>query len=513
MFIMKNKKVPVRNMLLAICTALAIWMVGALLIHQQTLSTYQAEDEISMANAISRIDMIFDTVSQSLGKASDLYSNHCAEMAHSLRQLTALSPYSRSFSMAKQGTIYCSSLAGEVAIPVSDYFKNDRKLSFSYGPVPAQKTQVINLKRQFRNVEIIASIPGFYFYNDLAGQNDKEQHYLSIDGHYLDSSGQLRTAPLTRDNTRTRVQASTNYNYSLVYVLPDSYTWRQYYHASAALFFVLLAIGPLAGVWVYSTLIKPKSLRKKLEVAIDRGEIQPWFQPQVDTLTGELIGCEVLARWISTGDGIIPPNQFIPLAEESGLVIPMTRHLMRQVRSWLLAERHHITPGFHVSINFSSRHILSGQIIEDCRHFLNGLPDGLIHLVVEITESEILNDNRQINDVLTQLHQLGVIIAIDDFGTGYSNLSYLQDYPLDILKVDRKFMTHLEPEFAHRHLIAGIIDISKKLDLRTVVEGVETEKHVESLKQLGATWLQGFYYGKPVSAGEFSRTWLRNTSA
>jgi hypothetical protein len=96
--------------------------------------------------------ILFDTVSQSLGKASDLYSDRCYEMAHSLRQLTALSSDSRSFSMAKQGTIYCSSLAGGVAIPVSDYFKNDRKLSFSYGPVPAQKTQVINLKRQFRKV-------------------------------------------------------------------------------------------------------------------------------------------------------------------------------------------------------------------------------------------------------------------------------------------------------------------------------------------------------------------------
>lgn len=506
---MKNKKVPVRNMLLAVCTTLVIWLTGALLIHQQTLRTYHAEDEISITNAINRIDMIFDTVSQSLAKASWLYGDHCLNMANSLRQLTTLSPYSRSFSIVKQETIYCSSLSGEVAIPVSDYFQNSKKLSFSYGPIPTRKTLVINLKRPFQNMEIIASIPGFYFYNDLTEQSDKEQHYLSINGHYLDRTGQLRTQPPTRANARTLVKASTHYDYSLVYVLPDSYTWQQYYQASAALFFVLLTIGPLAGMWLYSALNKPKSLRKKLEIAIDRGEIQPWFQPQVDTLSGELIGCEVLARWISAGDGIIPPNQFIPLAEESGLVIPMTRELMQQVKTWLLAERHHIPPGFHISVNFSSRHILSGQIIKDCRDFLTGIPDGLIRLVVEITESEILNDNRQINDVLTQLHQLGVIIAIDDFGTGYSNLSYLQDYPLDILKVDRKFITHLEPEVAQRHLIAGIIDLSKKLELRTVVEGVETEKHVESLKQLGATWLQGFYYGKPVSASEFSRNWLR----
>lgn len=507
---MKTKKNTLWNLLIAICSVLALWTVGAVLIHFQTDSTNKTEDDINLTSAVNRIDMIFDTVTASLGKASHFYNGHCDDMVTSLRQLASLSPYSRSFSIVENNVIRCSSLEGSVSIAVSEYFKDTQKLSLSYGPIPTNNTLVINLRRPFQQMDIIASIPGFYFYNDIAGRNEREQLYLNINGFYLNRHGQL-SAQLHEPpgvRTRTLTQSSSRYDYKLAYVLPDTYSLAQYYHSAATLFYVFLAIGPLAGVWLYNFLNRPKSLRKKLEMAIDNTEIQPWFQPQVDTKTGKLIGCEVLARWISPNDGIIPPNQFIPLAEESGLVVPMTRSLMYQVKTWLLAEQRKIPAGFHVSINFSSSHILSNEIVEDCRAFLTGIPGGLIRLVVEITESEVLNDHQQINGILTQLHDLGIIIAIDDFGTGYSNLSYLQDYPLDILKVDRKFIAQLEPDIAQRHLIAGIIDISKKLELQTVVEGVETEKHVESLKMLGATWLQGFYYGKPVSASEFTRTWL-----
>ncbi|NDJ55742.1 cyclic diguanylate phosphodiesterase [Enterobacteriaceae bacterium 4M9] len=509
---MKNKKNIFWNLLIASCSVLALWAMGAVLIHFQTVSTNKTEDEINLAGTLNRIDMIFDTVTNSLDKASHFYNGHCDEMVTSLRQLASLSPYSRSFSIVENNVIRCSSLEGDISVAVSEYFKEKQKLSLSYGPIPTNNTLVINLKRAFQQMEIIASIPGFYFYNDITGRSSSEHLYLNINGFYLNNQGQLRAQLPVQPGTRTLVQASSRYDYKLTYVLPDSYTLKQYYQSAATLFYVFIAFGPLAGIWLYNFLNRPKSLRRKLEMAIYNGEIQPWFQPQVDTSTGELIGCEVLARWISPNDGIIPPNQFIPLAEESGLVVPMTRDLMQQVKTWLLAEQHKILPNFHVSVNFSSSHILSNEIVEDCRTFLTGIPAGLIRLVVEITESEVLNDHKQINDILTQLHDLGAIIAIDDFGTGYSNLSYLQDYPLDILKVDRKFIAQLEPEIAQRHLIAGIIDISKKLELRTVVEGVETEKHVESLKMLGATWLQGFYYGKPVSASEFTRTWLNKTS-
>lgn len=509
---MKNKQNSLWNLFIAVCAALALWAVGAALIHFQTDSTHKTEDEINLASAVKRIDMIFGTVTDSLDKASHFYNGHCGDMVTSLRQLASLSPYSRSFSIVENNIIRCSSLEGPVSIAIDEYFQDKQMLSLSYGPIPGSKTLVINLRRHFEQMDIIASIPGFYFYNDIAGRNDHEQLYLNINGFYLNRQGQLRAQLPEQPGTRTLIQASSRYDYKLAYVLPDAYSLAQYYHAAATLFYVFAAIGPLAGVWLYNFLNRPKSLRKKLELAIDNTEIQPWFQPQVDTETSALIGCEVLARWISPNDGIIPPNQFIPLAEESGLVVSMTRSLLYQVKTWLLAEQHKIPPGFHVSVNFSSSHILSNEIVEDCRAFLTGIPTGLIRLVVEITESEVLNDHRQINDILTKLHDLGIIIAIDDFGTGYSNLSYLQDYPLDILKVDRKFIAQLEPSIAQRHLIAGIIDISKKLELQTVVEGVETEKHVESLKMLGATWLQGFYYGKPVSASEFTRVWLNKST-
>lgn len=508
---MKKNSQLVKKALVATLCGLSMWLIGAFIIVTEVESKNNIDDGLALDSAVLRIDQMLDTVISSMTKAAELFNGVCNVTGPALSQLATLTPYSRSFSVVDNQTIVCTSASGNTDLPVENYFQKGKSLSLSYGPIPLKVTMTVNLKRAYGQYELIASIPTFYFNNDLAGRSQAEKFYIKIGSEYLDSQGKV-SARLPQQNaadSREKTAQSTRYDYSVIYHILDQRSFLQQLLSEMTLFLLFLCAGPAISFGIWRVIGKPKSLRTKFEMAIEKGEIQPYFQPQMSTQTGELVGCEVLARWISPDDGIIPPNQFIPLSEESGLIVPMTRQLMAQVKRWLLPLQSSLPDGFHVSINFSSQHILSGEIIDDCRQFLKDFKANKVRLVVEITESELLNDNTQINETFTQLQELGILIAIDDFGTGYSNLSYLEDYTLDILKIDRKFINRITPENAHVHLIASIIDISNKMAMKTVVEGVETEMQIEIMKTLNPSWLQGFYYGKPVTGKEFYSRWLK----
>ncbi|POT54734.1 hypothetical protein C3432_25955 [Citrobacter amalonaticus] len=498
-----------KNVIMTLVCGLSVWAFGLFIITAEVESKNNANDELVLNGTLQRIDQLLDVVSGSMDKAALLYNGVCGETGDLLTQLATFTPYSRSFSIADDKNIVCTSTSGEVSIPVGEYFQDGKVLSLSYGPIPQKVTMTVNLKRLFGQHYLIASIPTFYFDNDIVGRTDAEKLYIKIDSGYLSSSGKVSAQRPVREKERITSVQSEEYKYELFYSVVDERSCFKQLLSETTLFLMFMCAGPIVSFWVWRIVGKPQSLRTKFEVAIEKGEVRPYFQPQMSAMDEKIIGCEVLARWISHEDGIIPPNQFIPLAEESGLVVPMTRQLMAQVKTWLLPIQPSLPDGFHVSINFSSQHMMSDDIVDDCCNFLRGFKPNKIQLVVEITESELLNDNKRIKEVLGKLQSLGVLVAIDDFGTGYSNLSYLHDYKLDILKVDRKFISHLTPENAKDHLIASIIDISHKVDMKTVIEGVETEDQVASMKILNPTWLQGFYYGKPVPGNEFYDTWLR----
>ncbi|MFZ2854415.1 MAG: EAL domain-containing protein [Rhodocyclaceae bacterium] len=252
------------------------------------------------------------------------------------------------------------------------------------------------------------------------------------------------------------------------------------------------------------------AIEHRLRHAIEKGELELYYQPQIEISSGRLVGAEALLRW-HVDDGFIAPEQFIPIAEETGLIIPIGEWVidsaMAQVANW----RRQFGKAPRLAINLSPRQFV-GRQLASC--ILDGmtrwqLPTEAIEL--EITESILLNPDGESIGELRDLHGKGLRLSLDDFGTGYSSLSYLQRLPIDILKIDRSFITPLGSDQANA-IVRAIIAMAHSLDLRVIAEGVETERQLSILRMLGCDIAQGYLYSQPLPAEAFVERMLRESA-
>ncbi|UYG03211.1 EAL domain-containing protein [Halomonas sp. LR3S48] len=257
----------------------------------------------------------------------------------------------------------------------------------------------------------------------------------------------------------------------------------------------------------YSEQLKTDSLERlalesSLRKALERQEFLLYYQSKLDMATGRVIGMEALLRWQHPELGLVLPKQFIPLAEENGLIVPIGRWVIytacRQNVAWQKAG----FPALSMAVNLSARQFLDDGLLRDIKGALQATGMAPELLEVEITESMMMQDMPKAVRVLQELRGIGVRIAIDDFGTGYSSLSKLQAFPLDTIKIDGSFIHDLLDNAGDRSLTEAIIDLGKNLGLTVVAEGVESAAHVEYLRRHACDQIQGFYMHEPQPADE-----------
>ncbi|MBP7376169.1 MAG: EAL domain-containing protein [Pyrinomonadaceae bacterium] len=253
-----------------------------------------------------------------------------------------------------------------------------------------------------------------------------------------------------------------------------------------------------------------------LRHAIDRGELSMNYQPLVDLQDGHLLGFEALLRWNHSELGNVPPNKFIPIAEDSGLIIPITIWILKETCT-RLARWQKIGPAYKdmiVSVNISGKHLMHGDLIADVEHALEMSKLSPSSLKLEITESVAMENADHTINVLNRLKQLGVKLSIDDFGTGYSSLSILHRLPFDSLKIDRSFVYSVGENGENSEILQTIISLAKNLKMRVIAEGIETETQLNLLQNLGCDYGQGYLLARPQNADAAekllyeSKTWL-----
>jgi len=256
---------------------------------------------------------------------------------------------------------------------------------------------------------------------------------------------------------------------------------------------------------LYEATVARMESKADLQGALERGELRVAYQPIVDMETGEVSGAEALMRWAHPTRGPIPPSDFIPLAEESGLIVELGRWILetacRQARDWQIQSgRADLT----ISVNLSGRQIADADLVGDVARILatTGLHPAC--LTLEITETTLVRDVETTIAVFRALKALGVRLAIDDFGTGYSSLSYLRQFPIDILKIDRSFVASLDEGTESSALVRSILNLSATLRLDTVAEGIETLEQRRALESLGATRGQGYLFARPMEPGDMA---------
>lgn len=253
-------------------------------------------------------------------------------------------------------------------------------------------------------------------------------------------------------------------------------------------------------------------LESDLRKALDREEFLLHYQPQVDMQSGKIVGSEALIRWINPERGLVSPAEFIPLAEELGIIIPLTEWVIKEAceqnKAWQLAG----LPPLPVSVNISGQQFSQLKVAETAQRCLEACGLDPEYLEIELTESALMENKDIANKILEQLRVLSVTIAIDDFGTGYSSLAYLKTFPINTLKIDRSFVNDITTDPNDAAIVKAIIAMAHSLELKVIAEGVETEAQLAFLQNLGCNEYQGFLFSRPLPAQEFATLLLANKS-
>ena len=376
-------------------------------------------------------------------------------------------------------------------------------------PVGDKVLQMVahRLRRILREEDTIARLGGDEFaiiLNDLADPEDAEKFArrihkklaqpYSIEGHKVFTDLHIGISPLDREHLKPEDvlrDADIAMHYAKEQKMPIAFFTKE----------------------LRERFLETVKLETELRFALKRNEFQLHYQPVVLINKGTLVGFESLLRWQHPKYGFISPGQFIPIAEESGLIIPMTDWILRK-SCQQLAEWQKISPEcrhLRVSVNISGKHLGVEDLPDTVQAALNEAQIHPSSLILEITESSAMKDVERTIKILEKLRKIGVSVSIDDFGTGYSSLSYLHRLPFDSLKIDRSFVINLEAHRENYEILQTIVLLAKNLKLRTVAEGIETEKQLYMMQDLGCDLGQGFLFSKPLPKEEIENMLRQQT--
>ncbi|MBE5940351.1 MAG: EAL domain-containing protein [Lachnospiraceae bacterium] len=255
--------------------------------------------------------------------------------------------------------------------------------------------------------------------------------------------------------------------------------------------------------------VKRLDIEKNMRSAISVGcnEFEVYVQPIVDAATAKCVGGEALIRWNSGNLGFLGPTEFIPLAEHLGLITPIGSYFLKKACE---ANKRWSDMGIdvHLHVNLSVVQLMKNSIVEDVRDIIEETGVKPENMVLEITENLAINDMTRVRNIIRQLKEIGVSIALDDFGTGYSSLNYIKQLDLDIIKVDRTFITDIVSDDYAKVFVKLITELSEKLNVAVCIEGVEDKVQYKILKKMGVKTIQGFYFGKPMPIYKFEEEFL-----
>ncbi len=245
-------------------------------------------------------------------------------------------------------------------------------------------------------------------------------------------------------------------------------------------------------------------IESDLRKAVVRSELELFYQPKVDLVTGEMVGAEALMRWRHPTRGLVPPDQFISIAEDTGLILGMGEWALHTAFAATQKWNEHAAKPLKIAVNLSPKQFYNNDLVATVYAAMEATGCKPEWIELEITESLLLNDPTDIRATLQRLHHMGISIAIDDFGTGYSSLSYLARFPVNVLKIDRSFIRELTTNSDSAALVQAIISLARGLRMTLVAEGVETGAQRDVLKGLGCELAQGYLYSKPVPVDDFT---------
>ncbi|AHY07849.1 EAL domain-containing protein [Serratia plymuthica] len=497
--------------LLAGAVGLAILLLSLYTRYYQELGTIEQSQRVLATRTVAKINNLLAPAEQQAKRSMPLLEQSCESVLPTLRFRAAQNQALRAVLLVNDGVIYCSSLFG-----ARNYVFN------AILPTLASGSTKLTLRP---SLAVAKGVPTLIMWTQQTADNNRNGvlHVFNIEllANFLlepqepyaqrvvlnvgDNSLEYGRREILRSDSLTTgllyTAKSTQYPFSISLFGPQASLL-----ALAALprhIPLALLISLLAAYVVYLLTANRMSLSYHIGHAITHREFRVYCQPIINAETGRCIGVETLLRWKNKRQGWISPDVFIPLAEQHGLIIALTRYLMGTVveNLQLFPPR----PSFYISINVAAEHFNAVTLIDDIRRiWLPAQP--MPSLMLELTERTALSEIQY--EQIKTLKEMGIMLAIDDFGTGHSSLSYLKKLSPDVLKIDRGFTAAIGTDAINATVTDTIITLAHKLKLKLVAEGVETEEQADYLRSHDVNALQGFYFAKPMPINVFP-LWLQ----
>ena len=447
------------------------------------------DSQIRVNFALGYIENILNQNNSISQEAEHLLLNNCnADTQHELSNLLLKRPQLRALSLARQEAVFCSTHPGLPVGPVAEkeQWRHDMLIRF---PEDTGTLPWILLRTPYKNGTVITATDYYFIQDIISVVHAVPAIRFRLGNTVLSASGKNVTL-LPDDSGIQKESHSKKYPFSLIYIIPVkmqlTYAWKQaWYMIPVAIF------GGILTAFLLSRR-RPSSPLDMLKNALAHGEFRPYFQPIISPKNQ-------------------PPDQFIPLAESTGLIAPITQQLMSQVEHSLNSVAHFLPNQFHIGINISPAHFLSPGLEDSCMKFLSTFPKGKVKLVLELTERNQLSVTAESKALFAKLHQQGVLFALDDFGTGYATHSYLQSFPVDYMFVDKGFVQMVGVDEISGHIVENVIELARRLGIDIIAEVIETESQELFMTEKGSCYLQGYRYAPPLPAEQFIAEWVYNS--
>lgn len=481
----------------------------------QRIEQRQLENTADMV--LNHAENISDHAWDMIGQLEQYDPRACGTIGKDIQRIGSITAYFRAVGLIHNNQVLCSSAYGQY--PGTLQGMTHRSLSSPHpdtwvqslaGTAGApQRPAVLFLRQQPSGYGAYALIDGQYLLDFMHALSLSRSYQITMQFNhgYRIESGHIDTdSNLFFNSNKYRVN-SDRYPITISVTSPPSEAikaWRQVFLT----FLPMAAILSLLFVALASNWLKRRlSYRDEIRRGIANEEFTVNYQPVYNTTTASYAGAEALMRWQWPDGEWVRPDVFIAAAEAEGMIIPLTQHLLqliaKDVSQW------EVQPGFHLGINVAAEHLQHPCFVNDIRQFAAKVADKPLVIILELTERSLISEGKQVAEKLALLRREGIEIAIDDFGTGNCSLSYLQTFELDYLKIDRGFINAIESVDGETPVLDAIINLSHKLELQVLGEGVETPMQLEYLKNHGVVFIQGYLYARPMSS-EALIHWLAN---
>ncbi|SDI99956.1 EAL domain, c-di-GMP-specific phosphodiesterase class I (or its enzymatically inactive variant) [Pseudomonas flavescens] len=481
-------------------------LLGIPLMYWQSATLLTTRAEKGMLDAQGQLEFMLDSAAQTADAVIGLSGRPCTEVEPQLRHQVMVSPFARSLNLVHDGIIYCTSLMGAYDSAEQPATYSDGRLRLMAGNPVTPERALLVYRQSTANDGVLIGIDGQHLSSLLQVYGQDVPLQLAVGSNWMTADGVVSKSALAHYTDYPSSAPSPRYPFTILASYPSGAALQYMRTHYLPQFLLFLVLGALAGAATYRFSLRSASPSSELQRALAAREFIPYYQPLVNADSGCWEGVEVLMRWQHPSEGLVPPGQFVPLAERLGLIVPMTRALMNQVREDFASRAQELPAGFHIGINITAAHCQNLQLLQECRDFLAAFPAGAINLVLELTERQMITSTAVTERLFAELRELSVRIAIDDFGTGHSSLAYLREFRVDCLKIDRGFVSMIGSDALSRHILDNILDLAVRLQLDLVAEGVETAEQSDYLIQRGIQVLQGYLYARPMPAEALFKT-------